>query len=116
MSNFEGIPVNEMEMTIHADAADRQCENITYENWDRAMKARETTTPTAHRKTIRRITRPMLAMLALTFAAWLVTLLGSLGVVDPVTAEAVKGGVLLATLIAAIVVTARVMGGVGNAD
>lgn len=71
---------------------------------------------TRRRKAIRRITRPMLAMLALTFAAWLVTLLGSLGVVDPVTAEAVKGGVLLATLIAAIVVTARVMGGVGNAD
>ena len=112
MSNFEGIPVNEMEMTIHADAADRQCENITYENWDRAMKARETTTPTAHRKTIRRITHTMLIMLALTFVAWLITLLGLLGLVDSITAEAVKGGCLVVTLISAVVVTVRVMGGV----
>ena len=55
---------------------------------------------TRRRKAIRRITRPMLIMLALTFVAWLITF------------EAVKGGCLVVTLISAVVVTVRVMGGV----
>lgn len=67
---------------------------------------------TRRRKAIRRITRPMLIMLALTFVAWLITLLGLLGLVDSITAEAVKGGCLVVTLISAVVVTVRVMGGV----
>ena len=67
---------------------------------------------TRRRKAIRRITRPMLIMLALTFVAWLITLLGLLGLIDSITAEAVKGGCLVVTLISAVVVTVRVMGGV----
>ncbi len=67
---------------------------------------------TRRRKAIRRITRPMLIMLALTFVAWLITLLGLLGLVDSIAAEAVKGGCLVVTLISAVVVTVRVMGGV----
>ena len=69
---------------------------------------------TRRRKAIRRITRPMLIMLALTFVAWLITLLGLLGLIDSVTAEAVKGVCLVATLISAVVVTVRVMGGVAE--
>lgn len=67
---------------------------------------------TRRRKAIRRITRPMLIMLALTFVAWLITLLGLLGLVDSITAEAVKGICLVVTMISAVVVTVRVMGGV----
>ena len=67
---------------------------------------------TRRRKAIRRITRPMLIMLALTFVAWLITLLGLLGLVDSITAEAVKGGCLVVTMISAVVVTVRVVGGV----
>ena len=67
---------------------------------------------TRRRKAICRITRPMLIMLALTFVAWLITLLGLLGLIDSITAEAVKGGCLVVTLISAVVVTVRVMGGV----
>ena len=67
---------------------------------------------TRRRKAIRRITRPMLIMLALTFVAWLITLLGLLGLVDSIAAEAVKGVCLVVTLISAVVVTVRVMGGV----
>lgn len=67
---------------------------------------------TRRRKAIRRITRPMLIMLALTFVAWLITLLGLLGLIDSIAAEAVKGGCLVVTLISAVVVTVRVMGGV----
>ena len=48
----------------------------------------------------------------MTFVAWLITLLGLLGLVDSIAAEAVKGGCLVATLIFAVVVTVRVMGGV----
>lgn len=69
---------------------------------------------TRRRKAIRRITRPMLIMLALTFVAWLITLLGLLGLIDSVTAEAAKGVCLVATLISAVVVTVRVMGGVAE--
>lgn len=69
---------------------------------------------TRRRKAIRRITRPMLIMLALTFVAWLITLLGLLGLIDSVAAEAVKGVCLVATLISAVVVTVRVMGGVAE--
>lgn len=100
------------QITMHYSPEYAQLEEMINTHADECNKAREAVAPTAHRKAIRRITRPMLAMLALTFAAWLVTLLGSLGVVDPVTAEVVKGGFLLATLIAAVVVTVRVMGGV----
>ena len=67
---------------------------------------------TRRRKAIRRITRPMLIMLALTFVAWLITLLGLLGLVASITAEAVKGICLVVTMISAVVVTVRVMGGV----
>lgn len=67
---------------------------------------------TRRRKAIRRITSPMLIMLALTFVAWLITLLGLLGLVDSIAAEAVKGICLVVTLISAVVVTVRVMGGV----
>ncbi len=67
---------------------------------------------TRRRKAIRRITRPMLIMLALTFVAWLITLLGLLGLVDSIAAEAVKGICLVVTMISAVVVTVRVMGGV----
>lgn len=67
---------------------------------------------TRRRKAIRRITRPMLIMLALTFVAWLITLLGLLGLIDSIAAETVKGGCLVVTLISAVVVTVRVMGGV----
>lgn len=67
---------------------------------------------TRRRKAIRRITRPMLIMLALTFVAWLITLLGLLGLIDSIAAEAVKGGCLVVTLVSAVVVTVRVMGGV----
>ena len=67
---------------------------------------------TRRRKAIRRITRPMLIMLALTFVAWLITLLGLLGLVDSIAAEAAKGVCLVATMISAVVVTVRVMGGV----
>lgn len=67
---------------------------------------------THRRKAIRRITHPMLIMLALTFVAWLITLLGLLGLIDSITAEAVKDGCLVVTLISAVVVTVRVMGGV----
>lgn len=67
---------------------------------------------TRRRKAIRRITRPMLIMLALTFVAWLITLLGLLGLIDSIAAEAVKGGCLVVTMISAVVVTVRVMGGV----
>ena len=56
--------------------------------------------------------RPMLIMLALTFVAWLITLLGLLGLVDSIAAEAAKGVCLVATMISAVVVTVRVMGGV----
>lgn len=69
---------------------------------------------TRRRKAIRRITRPMLIMLALTFVAWLITLLGLLGLIDSITAEAAKGVCLVATLISAVVVTVRVMGGVAE--
>lgn len=69
---------------------------------------------TRRRKAIRRITRPMLIMLALTFVAWLITLLGLLGLIDSITAEAVKGVCLVATMISAVVVTVRVMGGVAE--
>lgn len=69
---------------------------------------------TRRRKAIRRITRPMLIMLALTFVAWLITLLGLLGLVDSITTEAVKGVCLVAALISAVVVTVRVMGGVAE--
>ena len=69
---------------------------------------------TRRRKAIRRITRPMLIMLALTFVAWLITLLGLLGLIDSITAEVVKGVCLVATLISAVVVTVRVMGGVAE--
>ena len=57
---------------------------------------------TRRRKAIRRIT----------LVAWLITLLGLLGLIDSITAEAVKGGCLVVTLISAVVVTVRVMGGV----
>ena len=67
---------------------------------------------TRRRRAVRRITRPMLIMLALTFVAWLITLLGLLGLVDSIAAEAVKGGCLVVTMISAVVVTVRVMGGV----
>lgn len=67
---------------------------------------------TRRRKAIRRITRPMLIMLALTFVAWLITLLGLLGLIDSITAEAAKGVCLVVTMISAVVVTVRVMGGV----
>ena len=67
---------------------------------------------TRRRKAIRRITRPMLIMLALTFVAWLITLLGLLGLVDSIAAEAVKCACLVVTMISAVVVTVRVMGGV----
>lgn len=67
---------------------------------------------TRRRKAIRRITRPMLIMLALTFVAWLITLLGLLGLIDSIAAETVKGGCLVVTMISAVVVTVRVMGGV----
>lgn len=69
---------------------------------------------TRRRKAIRRITRPMLIMLALTFVAWLITLLGLLGLIDSIAAEAVKGVCLVATMISAVVVTVRVMGGVAE--
>ena len=67
---------------------------------------------TRRRKAVRRITRPMLIMLALTFVAWLITLLGLLGLIDSIAAEAVKGICLVVTMISAVVVTVRVMGGV----
>ena len=67
---------------------------------------------TRRRRAIRRITRPMLIMLALTFVAWLITLLGLLGLIDSIAAEAVKGICLVVTMISAVVVTVRVMGGV----
>lgn len=69
---------------------------------------------TRRRKAIRRITRPMLIMLALTFVAWLITLLGLLGLVDSITAEAIKGICLAVTMISAVVVTVRVMRGVAE--
>lgn len=116
MSNFEGIPVNEMEMTIHADAADRQCENITYENWDRAMKARETTTPTAHRTAIRRLTRPVVILWVLTALVWLANALYAAGALTLIQCEIAQGALLVGVLISAVVVTVRVMGGAGNAD
>lgn len=69
---------------------------------------------THRRKAIRRITHPMLIMLALTFVAWLITLLGLLGLIDSIAAETVKGGCLAVTMISAVVVTVRVMRGVAE--
>ena len=93
------------EQITHYTTEDEQVEAMVNGQSDAIFETRR-------RKAIRRITRPMLIMLALTFVAWLITLLGLLGLVDSITAEAVKGGCLVATLISAVVVTVRVMGGV----
>lgn len=95
------------EQITHYTTEDEQVEAMVNGQSDAIFEARR-------RKAIRRITRPMLIMLALTFVAWLITLLGLLGLVDSVTAEAVKGVCLVATLIFAVVVTVRVMGGVAE--
>ena len=93
------------EQITHYTTEDEQVEAMVNGQSDAIFEARR-------RKAIRRITRPMLIMLALTFVAWLITLLGLLGLIDSVAAEAVKGGCLVVTLISAVVVTVRVMGGV----
>ena len=93
------------EQITHYTTEDEQVEAIVNGQSDAIFETRR-------RKAIRRITRPMLIMLALTFVAWLITLLGLLGLIDSIAAEAVKGGCLVVTLISAVVVTVRVMGGV----
>ena len=93
------------EQITHYTTEDEQVEAMVNGQSDAIFETRR-------RKAIRRITRPMLIMLALTFVAWLITLLGLLGLVDSITAEAVKGICLVVTMISAVVVTVRVMGGV----
>ena len=95
------------EQITHYTTEDEQVEAMVNGQSDAIFEARR-------RKAIRRITRPMLIMLALTFVAWLITLLGLLGLIDSVAAEAVKGVCLVVTLISAVVVTVRVMGGVAE--
>ena len=95
------------EKITHYTTEDEQVEAIVNGQSDAIFETRR-------RKAIRRITRPMLIMLALTFVAWLITLLGLLGLVDSIAAETVKGGCLVVTLISAVVVTVRVMGGVAE--
>lgn len=93
------------EQITHYTTEDEQVEAMVNGQSDAIFETRR-------RKAIRHITHPMLIMLALTFVAWLITLLGLLGLVDSITAEAVKGVCLVVTLISAVVVTVRVMGGV----
>lgn len=93
------------EQITHYTTEDEQVEAMVNGQSDAIFETRR-------RKAIRRITRPMLIMLALTFVAWLITLLGLLGLIDSIAAEAVKGGCLVVTMISAVVVTVRVMGGV----
>ena len=93
------------EQITHYTTEDEQVEAMVNGQSDAIFETRR-------RKAIRRITRPMLIMLALTFVAWLITLLGLFGLVDSITAEAVKGVCLVVTMISAVVVTVRVMGGV----